>query len=278
MEHIPDTNKSGNSEQFNLSENTTWEARKPFVIGKEIFEFELEFVKEIQHKTGVSLIDIIKQRAPVLSRHVFEYDKEDKFIGLKPGINEENIVDAAYEEYLKTYDEKPVEYHPDGSTRFGCFYYDQENTKQLVKLHFSNKEFDTIGPLDKKKINLRKKEIHDLLSDVKKLYPNTKEVSCTSWLLNIESFKRLFPQSYLDNLKVDDRRVQWARGPTIWGQFIDSEYDLKKDLTNELLRRVKKLPKDSPISDVFKEGPPLMAPLEARGPIDDFYKMYGIEK
>lgn len=285
MDHIPDTNKPGNSEQFNLSENTTWEARKPLLFKKDFFELQLEFAKEIQKQTGKPLLHIIRDRTSTLARNAFKYDGL-KFIDFKPEVTEENVLDFSYEEYLKSEKadiSESVPYYHEGSSGFGCFAYDQadeggEKKSGEIRIHFYNSEFDTVGPLDKSKIELRKKEIHDVLQDIKKAHPEAKEITGLSWLYNVPAYQRLFPQSYIDSLKVNTQDFQWKRGTTIWGQFIDSEFNLKKDLADELLRRLKNLPVEKPLSDLFKEGPPLMAPLEARGSIEDFYTMYGIEK
>lgn len=274
MEKLSNELLNQNNSEKILSE--TWEARKPLILEKDFFELQMKFAQELQQKTHKPLLDIIKTRTSDLRLNAFNREGY-KMLGLKPGITEENILDMSYQEYLKTADENAVEYHPEGSTRFGCFYYDQDDKKEKIRIHFFNAEFDTLGPLDKTKIELRKKEMKDMLNNIKTKYKDTKEISGLSWLYNLPAYKRLFPQSYLNNLEMNEDQFQWARGTTIWGQFIDSQYHLKKELADELIRRLKELPADQSLSEVFKEGPPLMAPLSSHGSLQDFYEMYGIE-
>ena len=220
------SNKAFSLNNFEQNSLESWEARKPFILEKDFFELQMEFAKEIQHKTHEPLLEVIKKRTSDLRLNAFEREGY-KMLGLKPGITEDNIVDRSYQEYLKTSDEDPVEYHPEGSTRFGCFYYDQDEKKEKIRIHFFNAEFDSVGPLDKTKIELRKKEMKDMLGDIKIKYADVQEISGLSWLYNLPSYKRLFPTNYIDNLEVNDDPFQWARGTTIWGQFIDNKYHLK---------------------------------------------------
>jgi hypothetical protein len=277
MEQGPKAKKSEEKLDLNEKGFPQWEARKPLILGREHFEFQMEFAEEIHHQTGKPLLDIIGSRTSLLRLNAFEFDEDGRMHGLKPGITEENVVDKAYAEYLSEADEEPVQYHKEGGSRYGCFYYDEadDETKDAIRIHFFNAEFDKVGPLDQSKIGLRKKEMTDILGDIKTRHPNAQEIHGMSWLYNLPSYRRLFPQSYLNNLMIEDDPFQWARGTTIWGQFMDNQYRLKQDLAQELLTRLKALPADRPLSDLFREDSPIMAPLTTYGPIKDFDDMYG---
>ncbi len=268
-----------------------WESKRPFVFGKDIFQLQYDFAKAIQEKTGESFLNIVKERTGILRRNAFNY-AGNEFVSFKDGVTEDNIVDFAYSEYLNGLDENdlnPPEYHPEGSRSFGCFSHWQEKEgSDTMEIHFQNNEFNKVGPLDKSKIELRRKELHDLLLDIKNKYPWVKNISGLSWLYNLPAYRRLFPASYINNLHPDLYRMQWKRGTTIWGQFIDSEYNLRQPLVEELLRKVKELPveitpegeKVVDLSKVF-EGydtgkTNLRPPLKTEAPIQDFYEMYGI--
>ena len=259
-----------------IKESGNWEARKPFKFGKDYFELQFEFAKELQQRLGGLLLDVIKNFAPILRFNSFQYEG-DSVKGVNHGVTEDNIVDMAYAKYLKTYNDELVEYHPEEGSRFGCFYYDKDDDREVINIHFLNTEFDNVGPLDKAKVELRKKEMWDMLNDIKIKYPDIEEIQSVSWLYNLPSFKRLFPQSFLDNMKIDERDVLWGKGTTIWGQFFNNKYELKEDLTNELLQQLKELSVDKKLSEVFKNTSLLMPPLAIHGPIEDFYKMYLIE-
>ncbi len=259
--------------------NEKWEARKPRLFPREYFELQFEFAKALQEKTGDNLFDIIKTRTSSLRFGLFVYEG---YVckGEKPGVSalsEEALTDFAYADYLKTDGEQePAEYHPKESTRFGCFYYDKNDKDDSLRIHFVNAENDQTGPLDKDKINERKREIKDLLLDIKQQYPDKKEISGLSWLYNLEAYTRLFPDTYTAALRENKDQFQWARGTTIWGQFLDNKMELKKDMVQELLRRVRNLEPGEELGAVFAEGAPLMSPLETRGRLQDFYEMYGV--
>ncbi len=275
-----------------VTSSKKWESEKPLVLGKDFFQLQFDFAKAIQEKTGEPLLEIIEGKTGILRRNIGNYDGF-KFVSFKNGITEGNIVDFAYSEYLKNLDKndmEPAEYHPEGSRSFGCFsHWLEEDNSDTIEIHFQNNEFNKVGPLDKSKIELRKKELRDLLLDIKTRYPQVKNISGLSWLYNLPAYRRLFPVSYVNNLEPNLYRMQWRRGTTIWGQFIDSEYKLRQPLVEELLRKIKDLPVEhSPegekivdLSKVFegydKGGTNLRPPLKTHGPIEDFYKMYGIQ-
>lgn len=260
--------------------NETWEARKPRLFPKELFNLQFEFAKALQRKSGGNLLDIIKTRTSSLRFGLYEYNDDNTLKGEKPGlaeITEEGLADFAYENYLKEDgNPEPAEYHPEGSTRFGCFYYDHNKADNSLRIHFVNTEFDDVGPLDKSKIEERKREIKDMLADIKMNFPERQEINGLSWLYNLDSYKRLFPDSYTSNLQEEKGKFQWARGTTIWGQFMDNKLTIKNDLAQELMKRVNNLMPDQELPDVFKEGPPLMPPLKAQGSLQDFFEMYHI--
>lgn len=261
------------------SSNLAWESREPFDFSKDYFKLQYDFAKILQEKRGIPLFDAIKETTSALRLNAFEYDDFNNFKGISSEVTEENIVDIAYANELKEENGGPVPYHTKDSTRFGCFSYEQQDkqTPTSINIHFFNGEFDpNTGPLDKSKIEKRKKEIHDVLVDIKRNYPDAKEICGLSWIYNIQSYKRLFPDSYIKNLQMDEREILWTRGTTVWGQFLDNQYKLKQDIANELLLRAKELSKEDSLSKLFKNGSQLMPPLATHGPVEDFYKMYKI--
>ena len=48
-------------------------------------------------------------------------------------------------------------------------------------------------------------------------------------------------------------------------------------MADEFMKRIKELSPDQPLSEIFKKGPPLFAPLSSQGQLRDFYEMYQIE-
>jgi hypothetical protein len=272
-----ETNPLETVPQRNTPEGSSnWEARKPFILGKEHFEFQMDFAKILQSKTSESLLQVIKGNSPLLRRHVYEFGDDLKIIGLRQGVTEENILDFAYIEYTEATDTHVIPYHEDGGHRYGCFSYDVPRESTGARIHFANAEFDTTSPLDNSKYEQRKLELKDVLQDIKSNSPDIQEIQGLSWLYNLSAYCRLFPQSYIDNVVVEDDPFQWARGTTIWGQFVDHAGNLKQESADELLRRMSELPVGEPLSALFGKDSPILPPLKTWAPIEDFYIQFGI--
>ncbi len=274
----------------NLKPESKIESKEEGLMSKDFFKFQFEFAKELYNKTkqrnpNIELSHIIESVAPELRAQVLEYDQEKKgFLNdLKSGITEENLVDKAYEGYVKVEKEsnRSIAYGP--IQKFGPMYYltakdeniNEEIGKDNISFHFSNK-FD-ISPSQLLNIEERKKDIANLLKDIQSNHPNTKTLSTASWLLDAiptDIVQKLFPQSFIDSMQVKESKVGWSLGTMIWGQFIDARGNLKKELAEELLKNLRNMKEDEYLIDLLK--PPLHKPKSAVAKIDDFYSMYNI--
>ncbi|OGI76783.1 hypothetical protein A3C57_02415 [Candidatus Nomurabacteria bacterium RIFCSPHIGHO2_02_FULL_33_12] len=115
------------------------------------------------------------------------------------------------------------------------------------------------------------------MKDIKFNHPNTKTLSTASWLLDAipETIaQKLFPQSFIDSMRVKESKIGWSLGTMIWGQFLDARGNLKKQLSDELLKNLKNMKKDEYLIDLLK--PPLHKPKSAITNIEDFYVMYNV--
>ena len=152
---------------------------------------------------------------------------------------------------------------------FGCFRYsfvEDEKGNGIVKLHFLNNSTSKEGPLALSQRGKRLKELKDLFEDVKENYPNAKYVQGGSWLYNLESYKRLFPKEYTNNMKSISPKPQML---VIWGQFINSEWGVKKDMAEEFLSRLEKAKTEKDLENVFE-----LKELFPKGDIKYFYDFY----
>lgn len=251
----------------------TWEGRVEIPIKREYFELQFAFAEALAQATGRPLLEMAQKYTPMLYGNVATYDEATDTRTVLPDITEDTILDRSYENYLKTVVEHPISYNR--GTRFGCFYYDYDDESDTaVKLHFINAEYDTVGPLSSEKLESRTQELIDLLRSIKEKRPGTEVIKGNSWLYNIEAYLRLFPESYRESLKPNEDPSQWARGTTIWGQFLDSDCGVKTELSDLLLERARTFKPDTPMTELL--APPLMLPLKGEGSIAEFYEKYGI--
>ena len=80
-----------NPKNLEIHTSKAWESREPFIFGKDYFQLQFDFCKEIQKKTGEPLFDIIKYRTSILRFNAFDYDGYE-LKGINPNITEENMI------------------------------------------------------------------------------------------------------------------------------------------------------------------------------------------
>jgi hypothetical protein len=165
--------------------------------------------------------------------------------------------------------QSPPESLPPGQQQFGCFSCDSPDADGMVRIHFTNRDNDGIGPLSHIKIEKRRQELKAMFTDVKQTYADAKEVRGGSWLYHLEAYRRLFPPVYGDSREVLEARSHF-QGSSSWGQFLDHREGVKPALREQFLENLKKLDKHR-LWAVF----PLPV-YRAQAPIQAFYDFYKI--
>jgi len=222
---------------------------------KELINLIIQYAKKRSQISGLELIESIKNFTPVyylIGNYDWEF-KEDSIYWqefLQRYKNGEDLVELVYDMYIKNYQEFS------NFKWFGCFRY------RFVVNNSTSKE----GPLALSQRGKRLKELKDLFEDVKENYPNAKYVQGGSWLYNLESYKRLFPKEYTNNMKSISPKPQML---VIWGQFINSEWGVKKDMAEEFLSRLEKAKTEKDLENVFE-----LKELFPKGDIKYFYDFY----
>ena len=100
----------------------------------------------------------------------------------------------------------------------GCFSFAHLGPGR-VRLHFHPGNPVSEAPLSAANASLRKQELTALMSEAAALGGDMQVVGA-SWLYNLRSYRRLFPESYLSRLKPLDHPYQ--RMP-LWGQFLNRD-------------------------------------------------------
>jgi len=137
-----------------------------------------------------------------------------------------------------------------------------------VYLHFNNNEGSNPGPLSHERINQRLAELTNIFSSIKTQHPEVTSIYCYSWLNNLPSFTRLFPNEFGKNSLVVRNDF---RSLDIWGQFLDSGYNLKQVETREFLRKVGGAKSVKELKSSFQ-----LYPIIAHCDVDNFYTLYKI--
>lgn len=107
---------------------------------------------------------------------------------------------------------------PEVAASVGCFSYAHFGPNR-VRLHFHAGSQLSESPLSSANESLRRRELTTLLLQVATLGSDVQVVGA-SWLYNLSSYRRLFPEPYLSSLKPVDHPYQ--RMP-LWGQFLNRD-------------------------------------------------------
>jgi len=165
--------------------------------------------------------------------------------------------------------QSPPESLPPGQRQFGCFSCDPPDEDGRVRIHFTNRDTDGIGPLSRTKIDTRRQELKAMFTYVQQTYADAKEVRGGSWLYHLGAYRRLFPPVYGDSREVQEGTSRF-QGTSSWGQFLDHREGVKPALREQFFENLKKLDMHR-LWEVF----PLPA-CRAHAPMQAFYDFFDI--
>jgi hypothetical protein len=237
---------------------------------KELFTLIVEYAKKRSEILSANLVETIKTNTPIyylIGNYTWEF-KEDSIYWkefIKKFHKEEDLVELIYDMYIRNY--KEFSNHK----WFGCFRYrfiENEKGEGIVKIHFLNNRTSKEGPLASSQKESRLRELKNMFKDVKDNHPNAKYVEGGSWLYNLEAYKRLFPKEYFIYMKSSHPKPQRL---VIWGQFVNSEWSIKKDIAERFLNRLASAKTQEDLEKVFE-----LVDLFPKSKIDYFYKFYSI--
>ncbi len=175
---------------------------------------------------------------------------------------------AAYDLYRKNNQESNA-----GKTFFGCFRFDfhaeLNGESGIIELHFQNHDYSGYGPLSKARQVARVQDLKNMFHSIKDHYPQAKVVQGGSWLYNIEAYKRLFPDSFMTSMAVEN--TPFPRTLGIWGQFLNSEGAIKGEMADAFLIKVNQAKTLDQLLHCFE-----FKILYPRTKIKDFYDFYAV--
>jgi hypothetical protein len=156
-----------------------------------------------------------------------------------------------------------------GERQFGCCRYDPPDAEGVVRIHSANRDNDGVSPLDRSKIERRKKELTAMFTHVRKTHADAREVRGRSWLLNLEAHNRLLPPAYCATREVLKADIGF-QGSSTWGQFLDHRGNVKPAMRERFLENLGRLDPNR-LWEVFP-----LPPCRAHAPIQVFYEFYDI--
>jgi hypothetical protein len=239
------------------------------VLDKESFQFEFDFAKELSRRLNMPL-------ATALHGYTSTFDALKYKDGLPDPLDPE-IVEHSYEQYVKRLHAHRIRFTAEEREKHFSYRYDRE--KKTIQIHFGNFSSNPEGPLSTSQIETRKTELAMMFREIRKNHPEAEYVEGLSWLYNIEAYRRLFPESYTvhpEQVKNADEKdnMYWWTTPAVWGQFWNNDLKLKPELRDAFFEKLKQADIESDIHNLYDALP--LPPLKTRGPIDDFYRLYGI--
>lgn len=230
------------------------------VYSKPFFDLQLVFAEKIAA--------VVRQPfEQVLLRYTAFY----RILGLDWSLDPTNVVWQTYTQGLQQASEKVGFTHQFYLQRYptipkftdeehwGCFAYEYHPEIQAVHLHFSNQDTSMYGPLSHHRIDVRTSELRAMFQQIQQKHPDASLVQGGSWLYNLESYRRLFPQPF--GQAAQKEQMFTLSGRNIWGQFLRRDGSVHQERKSLFLGRVSQLqriedyPECFPYPNVLTEAP-----------------------
>lgn len=170
----------------------------------------------------------------------------------------------SYQCYLKRADQIPSY----DNQHWGCFGYEYWSERRLIHLHFWNLDESGYGPLSHQRKEARLTDLRSMFTHIKQMHPDAIAVHGSSWLYNLEAYRRLFPIQFGLSARTDTPHLT-AR--SLWGQFLRYDGKLNEERSEVFLDRLNRLGEEHEYAQCF----PFQV-LLTQAPIDLFYTFYGV--
>ena len=172
--------------------------------------------------------------------------------------------DWSYQYYLVRADQIPSY----DNQHWGCFGYEYWSERCLIHLHFWNLEDSGYGPLSHQRKDARLADLRSMFTHIKRVHPDAIAVHGSSWLYNVEAYRRLFPVEFGLSARPDTPHLV-AR--SLWGQFLRFDGRLNEERAVVFLDRLNRLEQEHQYAQCF----PFQV-LLTQAPITFFYPFYGV--
>ena len=232
------------------------------------FDLQLIFAKKIAQLTQQSYPEAILYRTAMYRIMGLDWSLNPHhpvWQTYLSGLHQEDTdTDWSYQFYLERADQIPSYEEP----RWGCFSYEYWSERRLIHLHFGNLDNSGYGPLSHQRKEARLADLWSMFTQIKRTHPDAIAVHGSSWLYNLEAYRRLFPVEYGLSTRTDAPQLI-AR--SLWGQFLRYNGKLHEERAAVFLDRLSRLEDEHQHARCF----PYQV-LLAQAPIILFYTFYGV--
>jgi hypothetical protein len=232
------------------------------------FNLQIIFARKMTQLTRQSYTDVILHRTAMYRILGLDWNLDPKhpvWQAYITGLHQADTdTDWSYQFYLERADQIPSYDNP----HWGCFGYEYWSERRLIHLHFWNLDDSGFGPLSHQRKEVRLGELRWMFTHIKRAHPDAKAVSGSSWLYNLEAYRRLFPVEYGFSARIDAPRLT-AR--SLWGQFLRYDGRLNEERASVFLNRLNRLEDEHQHAQCF----PYQV-LLTEAPISLFYIFYGL--
>lgn len=149
-----------------------------------------------------------------------------------------------------------------------CFDFAYWPEDRLVRIHFSNDRDGTA--LRPSTVVDRRRELKGIFQTIDREHQDACIVRGTSWLYHLESYRRLFPPSYVTGLTSVGYPHQFA---ALWCQFIDRHGVVKPAMSAAFLAAIEQATATTELDDAFP-----VDVLAATSEIHIFYEYFGVSR
>jgi hypothetical protein len=237
---------------------------------KEFFELQYKFALKLSELNKIDLSKALLDYTNIYKLfgiQDWDFDKENPvWLEFLSGLKTTNdVIEYIYNFYLQKFQSHNFS---NDEIEYGCFSFDYSPDKKRINIHFENHDNPEPGALSKERMDTRKSELKEMFEVIKTQHPDAEKVYGHSWLYNLHSYTRLFPESYTKDKKVDHNCF---RGIGLWGQFINSNKEVRVEMKERFLEKVSKLENSSDAENCFE-----YLVYETEGRIEDMYGFYEI--
>ncbi|MGI8688102.1 MAG: hypothetical protein ACR2M3_05940 [Thermomicrobiales bacterium] len=148
-----------------------------------------------------------------------------------------------------------------------CFNFEYEVETRAIRMHFANNAPNGAA-LRREQIPSRRRDLHDLFTEIAQRYPEAERVRGASWLYNLPAYRRLFPPEYVANIHPLGSMWQFV---ALWGQFLNHCGEVKADMAQTFLSCLATKTTLDGLASCF----PYQVLTTTCG-IDFFYRLYGV--
>lgn len=128
---------------------------------------------------------------------------------------------------------------------FGCFSYDLPDASGILRLHFVPPESVESSPLASANVETRLSELRTMFEHIRREERQATVVMGISWLYNIDAYKRLFPERYVESARNPEFSLH-LNGTSTWGQVLNWRQAVKPAMRDSLLARLSDLRVEAP--------------------------------